>query len=219
MCPTLTAYQAYVIAKHIDPVAGCGCGRCEICAGDALEVALQQAQYAGETAWEQLKLDSSDVLDVLAQVTRILAATPGERVLLIVSPGFVTSNMDRQLSNLTEAFLRGHIVVNGLDDEGLPFANELPESLGGRGMRAAWVSRSMAQRMQTVTSFMAEAAAATGGRLILNNNDLEGGIRELSAAVPVSYVLGFSPRAAPDGKFHKLKLTAETYAVSTRAGY
>jgi VWFA-related protein len=221
VCPTLTAYQAYVITKHIDPVAlDVAAADVKSCAPETpWEVALQQAQDAGQTAWEQLKLDSSDVLDILARVTRILAATPGEHVLLIVSPGFVTSDMDRQLNNLTEAFLRGHVVVNGLDDEGLPFANELPEALGGRGLRAAWVSRSMAQRMQTITSFIADAAAATGGRLILNNNDLEGGIKELSAAAPVSYVLGFSPHDAPDGKFHKLKVTTETYAVSARAGY
>jgi VWFA-related protein len=220
-CPTLTPYQSYVIAKHIDPVAlDVAAADVKACAPETpWELALQQAQGAAETAWEQLKFDSSDVLDMLVQVTRILAAAPGDRVLLIVSPGFVTDGMERQLANLTDTFLRAHIVVNGLDDEGLPFASELPESLGGRGLRAGWLSRSMAQRMQTVTAFIADAAAATGGRFILNNNDLEGGLKALAAAPEVSYVLGFSPHGQPDGKYHKLKITAASYAVSARAGY
>jgi VWFA-related protein len=220
-CPTLTPYQSYVITKHIDPVAlDVAAADVKACAPETpWELALQQAQDAAQTAWEQLKFDSSDVLDVLAQVTRILAAAPGDRVLLVVSPGFVTDGMDRQLNSLTDTFLRAHIVVNGLDDEGLPFASELPESLGGRGPRAGWLNRSMAQRMQTVTAFIADAAAATGGRLILNNNDLEGGLKTLAAAPQVSYVLGFSPHVQPDGKFHKLKVTAGSYAVSARAGY
>ena len=78
-----------------------------------------QAQDAAETAWDLLRNQSSKVLDMLAPVVRHLAAAPGTRILLMVSPGFVTDGMDRQLGGLADVCLRAHIVVNALDDEGL----------------------------------------------------------------------------------------------------
>jgi hypothetical protein len=115
-------------------------------------------------------------------------------------------------------------VVNALDDEGLlSGGRDSPESLGSQGgPRVAWAERTLAQRTQAVTGFLADAAAATGGRFIHNSNDLPGGLRTLAAAPEVSYLLGFSPSAKPDGKYHKLKVTTSKpggYRVSARPGY
>jgi VWFA-related protein len=82
ICPTLTAYQAYVIAKHIDPAAQ------EVAAMDISGcspaipwgIALLEAQEAGDAAWNQLRHQSSDVLEMLLQVVRRLATEPGERI-------------------------------------------------------------------------------------------------------------------------------------------
>jgi VWFA-related protein len=139
------------------------------------------------------------VLDVLAPIVRHLAAAPGTRILLIVSPGFVTDGMERQLGGLTDTCLRAHIVVNALDDEGLlSGGRESPESLGAQdGLRANWAERTLAQRTQAVTAFLADAAAATGGQFIRNSNGLTGGLRTLAAVPEVSYLLGFSPSAKP----------------------
>ncbi len=164
------------------------------------------------------------MLDVLAPIVRHLAAAPGTRILLIVSPGFVTDGMERQLGGLTDTCLRAHIVVNALDDEGLlSGGRESPESLGAQdGLRANWAERTLAQRTQAVTAFLADAAAATGGQFIRNSNGLTGGLRTLAAVPEVSYLLGFSPSAKPDGKYHKLKVTIARpggYQVSARPGY
>jgi hypothetical protein len=78
------------------------------------------------------------------------------------------------------------------------------------------------QRGQIVTEFLAEAAAATGGTFIHNNNDLNGSLLALSNEPEVSYLLGFSPHDPPDGKYHKLKVTAAGRAgsqVTARTGY
>ena len=225
-CPTLTAYQAYVVATHLDPmakmVAVADVRACE--PSIPIEVAEVQAQDAAETAWDTLRHQSSGVLNVLAAIVRHLAAAPGTRILLIVSPGFVTGGMERQLGGLTDTCLRAHIVVNALDDEGLlSGGRESPESLGAQGgLRANWAERTLAQRTQTVTGFLADAAAATGGQFIRNSNDLAGGLRTLAAVPEVSYLLGFSPSAKPDSRYHKLKVTTTKpggYRVSARPGY
>jgi VWFA-related protein len=226
VCPTLTPYQAYVIANRLDPLAK------DVAAADIKgcspaipwEVALHQAQSAAESAWVPLKFQSTDVLEALIAVARRLASAQGTRVLLMVSPGFVTGGMEKQAGAFIDTCLRAHIVVNGLDDEGLlGDGAESPESLGAHtGPRVGWAAETMMLRGQIVTELLADAAASTGGQFIHNNNDLAGALRSLAAPPEVSYLIGFSPTEKPDGKYHKLKLTtnkAGGYQVSARPGY
>jgi VWFA-related protein len=205
-CPQLTAYQAYAIARNIDPAALAAATAAVIaCAPETPpEIAARQAQTAAENAWDILKHDSSQALDALLLVARHLSAAAGERTLLLVSPGFVSGGMERQVSALTDVCLRSHIVVNALDQDGL-----LP-----------W--RRTEQRSQTLTTLLAETSASTGGRFIRNNNDAYGALRTLASPPEVSYLLGFSPSVAPDGTYHKLQVKIEKngdYRVSARPGY
>ena len=224
VCPTLTAYQACVIAKHLDGMAKM-VAVADIRACDPAipeDIAEMQAQSAAESAWDQFRPQSADVLSTLLLVVRHLSAAPGTRILLMVSPGFVTDGLDRQIADITDACLRNHIVINALDDEGLLSGGlDSPESLGAHdGPRVAWAQRTVGLRTQIVTAFLADAAASTGGQFIHNNNDLTAGLQALAAVPEVSYLLGFSPPGKPDGKYHKLKVAAKPgYQVSTRPGY
>jgi len=225
-CPTLTTYQAYVIARHLD-IQAKQIAVQEILAcqpGTPYWVAVQQAQSAGESAWDQLRHEPSRVLDVLIQVARHLAGQPGTRILLMVSPGFLTDGMDRQTATLVDTCLRNRVVINALDNEGLLSGGaDSPESLGQfQGPRTDWAQRSVGQRNLIVQGFMVDATESTGGAFIHNNNDLNGGLGTLAAFPPVSYLLGISPAGPPDGKYHKLKVTVTkpgNYEVSARPGY
>jgi hypothetical protein len=69
---------------------------------------------------------------------------------------------------------------------------------------------------------LAELTSATGGRLFRNNNDLGLGFRRLAEAPEVLYLLGFTPKAALDGKYHPLKVRlagGRHGAVEARTGY
>jgi VWFA-related protein len=226
VCPTLTAYQAYVITKHLDNLAK-HIATMEILAcdpGKPYWVAALEAQEAGDDDWEQLRHEPSRLLDVLTLVARHLAAQPGTRILLMVSPGFLTDGMDRQKATLIETCLRNRIVINALDDEGLVSGgNDSPESLGQfAGPRTDWANSSLGQRNLIVQGFLVEATESTGGQFIHNNNDLNSGLAALETPPRVSYALGISPAGAPDGKYHKLKVRvtkAGNYSVSARPGY
>lgn len=225
-CPKLTAYQAYMIATHLDPgakmVAVADIRACSPAIPE--EEAEMLAQESGETTWDILRNQSADVFSAMRLVIRHLAAETGARILLMSSPGFVTGGMDRQTAAVTEECLRNRITVNVLDDEGLLAGGvDSPESLGDHaGIRFNWAERTVGLRSQIVTAFFAEAAAATGGTFFRNNNDLVTGMRELETVPEVSYLLGFSPDGSPNGKYHKLKVTVSrtgTYHVSARSGY
>jgi VWFA-related protein len=214
-CPTLTLFEAYVITTHLDPmvfkravqeVMGCDC------AGDPAgcqKVAEGLVQDIAAGIWSQYKSDSSSVMDVLNLAVRHLAGQPGSRVLVLISPGFVSGGMEQQMSGLVDAALRGRIVINSLNAEGLVTR----PLLGGR---------SGGLREQLLTELMSTVSASTGGRYIENSNDYTGGLQTLAVAPSVSYLLGFSPTGEPDGKGHALKVRLKErneFRVEARSGY
>jgi VWFA-related protein len=211
-CPMLTPYQAYVIDQHIDleakEIALAEIIACR-CIGPPIEQCRRDydgaTQDAAANVWNQLKTQSLTTLDTLSQVVRVLSRAPNSRVLIMISPGFVTGGMEKPINAIIDSALREHIAISGLDTEGLlGSAVESPESLGQmRGWRSEWAGRTLGQRQQIVTEFMSTVAAATGGRFFANNNDLTGGLRTLASAPEVSYLLAFSP-GQPDEKYHKL---------------
>jgi VWFA-related protein len=225
-CPTLSLYQAFVIAKHLDTRAK------EIAAeeilscrpGEPMWLALQEAESAANNTWEQFRHEPSNVLNALTLVARYLAAVPGTRILLMVSPGFLTDGMDRQKETLFDTCVRNRIAINALDDEGLLSGGfDSPESLGQvQGSRTAWAERTLGQRNLIVQGFLVDATESTGGEFIHNNNDLNRGLQTLAAMPQFSYLLGFSPSDPPDSKYHNLKVTLAkggNYEVKARPGY
>lgn len=57
-------------------------------------------------------------------------------------------------------------------------------------------------------------------RFLHGNNDLTAGFRKLGKAPEFTYRLSFRPEdVAPDGSYHKLKVTAKGYTVEARPGY
>jgi VWFA-related protein len=229
LCPAMTPYQAYVIGQHLDPVAKevavveaipCRCP-------DGDEACLRNLPFAvqdvANTIWQALRYQSSNALEVLQIVVRDLAKQPGARILVMISPGFVTGGMERQRSAIIDTALRAHIVVNSLDAEGLLGGGEAPEALGRRsGARYNWTERSQGLRQSLLTEMMADSSAATGGRFIRNTNDLMGALDTLASAPEVSYLIGFAPSEEPGGTYHALKLKLkgkDGYEIDTRAGY
>ncbi len=228
-CPAMTPYQAYVISRRLDPAAkevavaeAIPC-RCPAGGEECIRNVPFSVQALSDTTWDALRYQSADALEVLQIAMRDLAKQPGARILVMISAGFVTGGMERQRSAILDTALRGHIVVNSLDAEGLLGGGEAPEALGSHaGRRYNWVERSQAFRQSVLTELMADSAAATGGRFIRNTNDLTGALGSLASAPEVSYLLGFAPNEEPDGAYHSLKLKLrdkEGYRIDTRAGY
>jgi len=208
VCPVLSGYEAYAIARHADEALkrakvqeaiACNC-----LSPDPACIAEQPAyvQTLAETVWNQLNYQSTTALDVLGVVIRQLARMPGSRILAMLSPGFPTGGLEQRASAVLDAALRARVTINAIDSEGL--------------------TTRFGPRQQIVTPFLVEAAAATGGQFLENTNDITGGFLELTTPPRVSYLLGFSPEKAPDGTYHRLAVKLPNRAglhVETRAGY
>jgi VWFA-related protein len=229
LCPVLTPYQAYVIARRIDLLAkdvavkeaiACDCVPEPTPACIAGE--QQRVQDLASTVWDQSKQNSAAVVEALRFVVGRLSQKPGSRDLVFLSPGFPDGDLEKETSAVADAALRAHVVINSLSAEGLLGGGESPESLGRPGgARYAWAERTLQLRQQVNSSVMVDASAATGGRFIRNTNDLTGSLRILASAPEVSYLLGFQA-PDPDGTYHHLKVrlpNRATYQIEARSGY
>ena len=217
-CVTMDPYQAYAVSHRLDETErqralalaiACNCPSRE---PECVKEQPGWVQDAASNSWEIYRSGSEVVLDVLRIAVNRLAAMPENRILVLLSRGFVTGGMDRRKSAIIDAALRARIVLNGLNTEGLAAG-------GGRTGRR---DPGLVERQMVLSEMMAGVAAATGGRYIKNDNDLTGALETLAAPPEVSYRLGFRPSREPDDTYHNLKVKVRNdsgYEVNARQGY
>ena len=150
-------------------------------------------------------------LGALNDVIRRLSVMPGNRNLVLVSPGFLLTRDHRTDEyDVLERAIHANVVVNTIDMRGL-FA--IVPALDLYEQDAALHSNDV----------LAELANGTGGTFFHNGNDLKRGLNLLAARPDYVYVLGFSPQDLKyDGAFHALKVTLRDSAHLTtqaRSGY
>ena len=157
---------------------------------------------------------------------RRLAGMPGERVMLIVSPGFLLTSLTNQMFDVEERANQSNIVLNTLDVRGV----YAPDTQGditrasSDTFRTVGFKTTFRVESQTQQAYvLADLAYGTGGAFFHNSNDLAGGLSTLGAAPEASYVLGFSPQTEKmDGAFHTItvKITGKRkYNIQARRGY
>ena len=201
VCPVLTPYTAYVISEDLDPdVKRAAVIEAMNCDHIKYEEAVGVVEDLAHSVWENSRHRSTNVLDVIGVLVSHLAKQEGDRILVLVSEGFIDdSRMMNRKRIVMDAALRSHVVVNALSVGGVGFS--FPRLI--------------------LSNVMTEASSATGGRFITNTNDLTGGLSTLASAPEASYLLGFQADH-PDAKYHTLKvgLTApKGFRVESRPGY
>jgi len=233
-CPDLGTYQAYAIVnvndaaalqEVVENVIHCRYNDDRRYLTQATQEAMGDAVRvlnSGETQTEAS-------LRGLEQLVRRVGVLPGQRNIIMVSPGFFTELEKTQISQLIDRALRERVVVNALDSRGLyaaiplgdatkrPFvAVQRPDLVGHK----AQIQLDAYRRDADV---LAEVAAGTGGVFFQNSNDYDEGFRKVGGLPEVSYVLMFSPASLKlDGRYHSLKVTllhSEHVTVQARRGY
>ncbi|MGC9970765.1 MAG: VWA domain-containing protein [Bryobacteraceae bacterium] len=161
------------------------------------------------------ELETRISLTMLRNLVRRMASAPGQRTIVLASPGFYAPPEQFDQSGVFDAAARANVVVNCLNSLGL-----VTPQLGRKGQIGRNFSR---ERDMAWDAALATIAGATGGSYFHNNNDLEAGLRQLAAAPEFYYVLGFSPQDLKlDGKFHSLKVAlvkSKGFSVTARHGY
>ena len=151
---------------------------------------------------------------------------PGARMVVMVSPGFLTRDMQPELDRIVDGALRSQIVINVLDPKGVAtstraFNAAKHAEVNGPALTALYSVD--ADREAAVSDVLIQFTKGTGGELFHGNNDLNAGLGVLTAAKG-RYILAFAPTDfKPDGKFHPLQVALvqpqKGYTLSSRRGY
>jgi len=204
-CPPLTTYQAWVVVHFgamTDEKRGAIAAAAACCHCASAEALAENEAESVVTIAQDYSLDT---LHAINYVIHHLGQMPGRRILVLNSSGFLTFSFAQETQKVIETAVRAGVVINSLDTAGLPATTDRYGS-----------------HFNLILP-LSDLALGTGGKFIYNNNDLEGGMRTLSAVPSVSYVLGFSPtNLKVDGSQHKLKVRLvdqNHLSVSARPAY
>lgn len=219
-CPLLTYYQAYQIAQGGDPyamqVAMADAVNCSPAPPTPLRITALASTVEAEGEQEQRV-----ALRNLDSVIRRMSILPGQRVIVMVSPGFYVSPTTREQSDLIDRATQAVVVVNALDARGL-YTSSVYDG-ASREHVDQFAMQFRVNEESVMQDVLASIAYGTGGQFFHNRNDLDQGLVELAAQPEVSYVLGFSPRDLKlDGKYHSLKVSLTTktnWTLQARRGY
>ena len=225
-CPYVTPYMADLVQNRNDQVAF------QTIVQDAwqcaynndplmLQAATQLAQSSIPPVAAGAEDDNNYTYRTLQDTLRRLAGMPGERVMLLVSPGFIMGLQTSDMLIVVDQANRSNIVINALDARGLytPDMGDISSSRVPIPQMATYRLAAQTEQSYVLSDF----AYGTGGAFFHNSNDIEGGMKMLGSAPEVSYVIGYSPQNEKmDGSFHtiKVKLAGKLkYQIQARRGY
>ena len=207
-CPDISYVQADLIANQNDAIA------LQRATADALQCAYAGDSHAGVPARQLAETTAAQVLiagraesqtsfNMLKAAVRGISRMPGQRSIVLVSPGFPLADMPQAETEIIADALHAGVVIDVIDPSGLSTRSAI-EPGGASGL----------------PDVLVDLASGSGGTFFHNRSDMDEGFSK--TGLPESYyVLGFSPQRL-DGKFHKLKVTlqdSEKLDVQARRGY
>ena len=181
-------------------------------------VALDEIRQAYENGLRE----SSTVLAGLKELVRRMAVPPGQRAIILVSPGFfVSSDLQAQNNELESLAIRSKVLISTIDARGVWTDPGFDASRRGAAPPPD-IATFRRTDMNVAADELIALAEDTGGAVHMNNDFLEG-VRKAAAAPEYLYILGFVPQDLKlDGSFHALKVTAsssEKVSLQARRGY
>ena len=192
--------------------------------------------------------DTRIALDVLKTIIRRLAELPGQRTIVLASPGFFPRTPDERaaLESVLDLAAKNDVSISTLDVRGVytthhsdasnglrPPPRPNPRLFGGPPPVASQ-GRDTVQPNDVEGQYyeqsaiasgdvLGDLAAGTGGINVHGNNDLTAALNRLASPPEVRYLIGFSPsELTPDGSFHSLRVSVgnkRRVSIQARRGY
>lgn len=250
-CPEVSYYMADLIVNKNDFTA------LKTATLDALHCAFGDdpeqlggaqvmAQNTARRSLEEDEQESRLALGVLRDLVRRIALMPGQRSIVLVSPGFQTPQLEHEYVDVIDRALHSEVIISAIDARGLYIPSASADaSKPGSGNATGGTIRTglttsgpvpgggvMVQEQKAlydITSAAADddvlavLADGTGGTFFHNSNDLFEGFTRVAAPPEYSYVLAFTPQnLKPDGTFHALQVKLNSplkVNLQARRGY
>jgi VWFA-related protein len=228
-CLKITYFQADLIENKNDPQA------LQVATADAMACgATNQTQAAAMVSSIGMQVLQAGNVNVeysirrLDEIVRRISAMPGQRSMVLISSGFLTSTYEYDVSQVIDRATRQNVFINTLDARGLYTVDPIGDITQDAPVRANAATSALnlqyrVEEQQANSDVLSNLAASTGGFYFHNNNDLDAGLLQTASEPSVSYLLAFVPSGLKnDGKFHSISvklLTKDHYAIQARRGF
>ena len=161
-----------------------------------MNTAERLVEYAARRTLEEGQVNVQSTYAVIGELLRRMASLPGQRTLILVSPGFIAITPEALIaqSKVIDLAVQSNVIIDALDVRGLYTTEDTAsENLGARDaiepMRTTEYRR---RAMLMAESPLAELADGTAGSFFHHNNDLDAGLSNLAKGPEYVYVLELS---------------------------
>ncbi len=163
----------------------------------------------------------------LGAVIRRMSELPGQRTIVMVSPGFFVPSSIHESGDIIDRATKANIVISAIDARGLYTPSYADASTPPEYAKLAVSAPDLMQYLRTgeraQDDVLGELTDGTGGLFFHDRNDIEQRLLQAVTEPEVSYVLGFTPQNLKlDGRYHQLKVTLvskQKWALQARHGY
>lgn len=167
-------------------------------------------------------------LSALQTAAKMLGALSEKKMLIYFASGLNLNGVDNQaqLHATVNAAIRAGVQFWPIDARGLvataPLGDATRGSPGGQAMYTGASAGAFQSNFQRSQDTLYSIAADTGGKALLDNNDLGKGIENAEKSESSYYIIGYyTTNDKLDGKFRRIKIsmTEQTAKLDFRQGY
>jgi len=181
---------------------------------DADDSAADVGSAFGEDDSEFNLFNTDRQLAALQTAVKMLGQLNEKKVLVYFASGLRLNGVDNQaqFQATINSAIRSNVAFFPVDARGLvaqaPLGDATRGSPGGVGMYSGSAAMANSNNFQKSQDTLYGLAADTGGKALLDNNDLGRGILQAEQSISSYYILGYySANTNLDGRFRRIKIT------------
>jgi VWFA-related protein len=124
---------------------------------------------------------------------------------------FSSVDLQSDLREVYDTANRNNVSIYAVDPRGLPgFEFDIDERVGSLQVDSQYLNATM--------NTLRELSENTDGRAIVNRNDLDVGMKQITRDSSAYYLIGYNSSQSPsDGKFHEIKVRVKRPGIQVRA--
>jgi VWFA-related protein len=168
--------------------------------------------------------NSDRKLAALQEAAQMLSQYPEKKALVYVSSGVNKTGVDNQsqLEATVNAAVKANVAFFPIDARGLvaqiPGGDATQAGAVGNNLYSGAGQRSLKDSFQDSQETLYTLAADTGGKALLDDNDLVDGLRQVQQDINSYYILAYeSSNTAQDGKFRRIQVRLAPRRADLRA--
>jgi VWFA-related protein len=216
-----------LLVKAIKGLAIGDTGQANGSTGSDADVDTGSAYTQDDTEFNVFNTDRK--LAALTTGVKMLSSLPEKKALVYFASGMTLTGTDNQaqLRATINAAIRSNVSFYPVDARGLvataPIGDATQGSPGGQAMYTGGSQRASRDTFQAQQDSLYTLASDTGGKALLDSNDLALGIVQAHKDISSYYILGYySTNAALDGHYRRLKVKMNRMVdarLDYRSGY